>query len=77
MSYVNGMIQQKDSLANSQFFRPSVIDASQADVSKGSAYARSSNGLLPKDGVTGGEDQRLLPGTKVDLHILSNVSECN
>lgn len=74
MSYVNGMIQQKESLAASQFFRPSIVESSLADVSRGSGFQRSTNGNQSRDIAPPSEDgSRFLPGSKVDLHILANV----
>lgn len=77
MSYVGGMVQQRESLASSQFFRPSVVDASLADRSLASAMGRSTNGTT-KEGPNLIEDNnRILPGTKIDLHILANVEKNN
>ena len=77
MSYVNGSIIQRESLAGGAMNRRSVLDNTGGlDQSRTSAsYVRNtfSNNL---EGVSLGDDpmNQLLPNTRIDLHILKNVS---
>lgn len=74
MSYVNGSIIQRDSIAVSQLYRPSVVDGGMHDLSRGSNYLRNT-GTIAVDGHVVIEDSsQFLPGTKIDIHILNNVT---
>lgn len=70
MSYMNGSIAQRESLTASNLLRPSLMESSGIhDLSRGSNIGGGGGGNQ-QDGSDG---QAFLPGTKVDLHILSNV----
>lgn len=70
MSYMNGSIVQRESITTSNLLRPSLMESSGIhDLSRGSNF-RGTLGGTQQDGTDG---QVFLPGTKVDLHILSNV----
>lgn len=75
MSYMQGNIIQRESIAGNRIYRPSVLEASAlSGLSRGSNNLRST-GAIPIEGGVQYEDPELfLPGSKIDIHILSNVS---
>ena len=72
---MHGNIVQRESIAASHLYRSSVLENSALkDMSRSSNYLRST-GAAPADGAAVYEDPNLfLPGSKIDIHILTNVA---